>query len=93
MHAQAEPERPKGEGHGWPEFYSPQMRRQWWSDIKFSLSRLSAAQTPCLAPTFEVPVILERRLKPAANLEHQAVFGLPAKLWAQAFAVKFEVDL
>ena len=46
-----------------------------------------------LAPTFEVPVILERHLKPAANLEHQAVFGLPAKLWAQAFAVKFEVDL
>ena len=51
MHAQAEPERPKGEGHGWPEFYSPQMRGKWWSDIEFSLSRLSTAQTPCLAPT------------------------------------------
>ena len=49
MHAQAEPERPKGEGHGWPEFYSPQMRGKWWSDIEFSLSRLSTAQTPCLA--------------------------------------------
>ena len=46
-----------------------------------------------LAPTFEVPVILERRLEAAANLEHQAVLGLPAKLWAEAFAVKFEVDL
>ena len=51
MHAQAEPERPKGEGHGWPEFYSPQMRGKWWSDIEFSLSRLSTAQTPCLART------------------------------------------
>ncbi len=51
MHAQAKPERPKGEGHGWPEFYSPQMRGKWWSDIEFSLSRLSTAQTPCLAPT------------------------------------------
>ena len=46
MHAQAQPERPKGEGHGWPEFYSPQMRGKWWSDIEFSLSRLSTAQTP-----------------------------------------------
>ena len=51
MHAQAQPERPEGEGHGWPEFYSPQMRGKWWSDIEFSLSRLSTAQTPCLAPT------------------------------------------
>ena len=51
MHAQAKPERPKGEGHGWPEFYSPQMRGKWWSDIEFSLSRLSTAQTPCVAPT------------------------------------------
>ena len=31
--------------------YSPQMRGKWWSDIEFSLSRLSTAQTPCLAPT------------------------------------------
>ena len=49
MHAQAKPERPKGEGHGWPEFYSPQMRNEPQVDIEFSLSRISAAQTPCLA--------------------------------------------
>ena len=55
--------------------------------------RPGGAGEACLARTAGAPVILERRLKPAANLEHQAVFGLPAKLWAQAFAVKFEVDL
>ena len=55
MHAQAEPERPKGEGHGWPEFYSPQMRGKWWSDIEFSLSRLSTAQTPWPRP-YTVPI-------------------------------------
>ena len=31
--------------------YSPQRRGKWWSDIEFPLSRLSTAQTPCLAPT------------------------------------------
>ena len=50
MHAQAEPERPKGEGHGWPEFYSPQMRPQGHGDSEFSLSRISTAQTPWPRP-------------------------------------------
>ena len=50
MHAQAQPERPKGEGHGWPEFYSPQMRHQGRGDSGFSLSRLPAAQTPMPRP-------------------------------------------
>ena len=50
MHAQAEPERPKGEGHGWPEFYSPQMRPQGRGKSEFSLSRLPAAQTPWPRP-------------------------------------------
>ena len=30
--------------------YSPQMRGKWWSDIEFSLSRLSTAQTPWPRP-------------------------------------------
>ena len=51
MYAQAKPERPKGEGHGWPEFYSPQMRHQGRGDSGFSLSRLPTAQTPCVART------------------------------------------
>ena len=51
MHAQAQPERPKGEGHGWPEFYSPQMRPQGHGDSEFSLSRIPTAQTPCVART------------------------------------------
>ena len=42
---------------------------------------------------FRGACVLGRRLEAAANLEHQAVLGLPAKLWAEAFAVKFEVDL
>ena len=50
MHAQAEPERPKGEGHGWPEFYSPQMRPQGHGDSEFSLSRIPTAQTPVPRP-------------------------------------------
>ena len=50
MHAQAEPERPKGEGHGWPEFHSPQMRHQGRGDSGFSLSRLPTAQTPWPRP-------------------------------------------
>ncbi len=66
MHAQAEPERPKGEGHGWPEFYSPQMRGKWWSDIEFSLSRLSTAQTPRLAPT-GYPETLDAQLRSSAR--------------------------
>ena len=55
MHAQAKPERPKGEGHGWPEFYSPQMRPQGHGKSGFSLSRIPAAQTPCAAPTISIP--------------------------------------
>ena len=50
MHAQAKPERPKGEGHGWPEFYSPQMRPQGHGDSEFSLSRIPTAQTPWPRP-------------------------------------------
>ena len=50
MHAQAKPERPKGEGHGWPEFYSPQMRPQGHGDSEFSLSRIPTAQTPWPGP-------------------------------------------
>ena len=55
MHAQAQPERPKGEGHGWPEFYSPRMRPQGHGDSEFSLSRIPTAQTLCLAPTISRP--------------------------------------
>ncbi len=50
MHAQAKPERPKGEGHGWPEFYSPQMRPQGHGKSEFSLSRIPTAQTPWPRP-------------------------------------------
>ena len=69
MHAQAQPERPKGEGHGWPEFYSPQMRHRGHGDSGFSLSRLPAAQTPMprpqsfmRMPSVGGPTGLDRRL-------------------------------
>ena len=41
--------------------YSPQMRGKWWSDIEFSLSRLSTAQTPWPRPYNEGAVRRVRR--------------------------------
>ena len=51
LHAQAQPERPKGEGHGWPEFYSPQMRGNGGAISNFRFHDFLPRRLHGLAPT------------------------------------------
>ena len=76
---------PRGEGHGWPEFHSPQMRHRGRGKSEFSLSRLSTAQTPradsaCGAPTIRRCYRRAARTVPAASLRHSSVGCSPSGL-------------